>query len=330
MKDNYYLTKNGRLERSENTVYYIVEEIGKVPIPVERIYAIYAYGRVSFTSGVVSHLAKHGVPIHFFNYYGFYEGSFYPREKLVSGHALVKQAEHYLDPAKRQTLAAKFVKGAALNIGKNLSYYERNGKDVSGEAAEIEALIPEIDTVRGIPELMQIEGRIRENYYRAWDEILPGDFRFEKRTRRPPENAVNALISFGNSLIYTAMLSEIYNTQLNPTISYLHEPSERRFSLSLDITEIFKPIIVDRVIFRVVNKRIIGLDDFQKDMNYWLLTDAGKKKFLRAWEEKLNETIMHRRLKRKVSFRTLMRLECYKVVKHIIGGEEYRPFIMWW
>jgi len=330
MKDNYYLTKNGRLERDENTVYYIAEEIGKVPLPVERIYSIYAYGRVSFTSGVVSYLAKHGVPIHFFNYYGFYEGSFYPREKLVSGHALVKQAEHYLDPKKRQRLASKFVKGAALNIRKNLAYYERNGRDVGGISAEIERLIPEIDTVRGIPELMQIEGRIRENYYSAWDAILPEDFRFEKRTRRPPENAVNALISFGNSLIYTAMLSEIYNTQLNPTISYLHEPSERRFSLSLDITEIFKPIIVDRVIFRVLNKRIIRLDDFSREMNYYMLTAQGKKKFLRAWEEKLNETIMHRHLKRKVSFRTLMRLECYKLIKDILGGKEYRPFVMWW
>jgi CRISPR-associated protein Cas1 len=73
---------------------------------------------------------------------------------------------------------------------------------------------------------------------------------------------VNALLSFGNSLLYTAALSEIYMTQLNPTVSYLHEPSQRRPSLALDLPEIFKPLIVDRVIFRLLNRGEISDDDF--------------------------------------------------------------------
>ena len=330
MKDNYYLTRNGKLVREENTVYYIGEEIGKRALPVEKIYALYAYGRISFTSGVISYLAKHHIPLHFFNYYGYYEGTFYPREFLVSGDVLVRQVEHYLDMEKRMELAREFVRGAAKNIEKNLSYYERNGKDVGAQREKIGELIGEIDEQEDIHSLMRVEGAIRDTYYSAWDAILPEEFEFVKRTRRPPENAVNALISFGNSMMYTAVLTEIYNTQLNPTVSYLHVPSERRFSLSLDISEIFKPIIVDRVIFKLLNKRILTMDDFSEELNRSIFTDKGRRKFLQEWEAKMNETIRHRGLKRNVSYRSLIRMECYKLEKHLIGGEGYKPLVMWW
>ncbi len=330
MKENYHLTRNGRLVREENTVYYIAEEVGKRPLPVEKIHALYAYGRISFTSGVISYLAKNHIPLHFFNYYGYYEGTFYPREFLVSGDILVSQVEHYLNNKKRMEIAREFVRGAAANIEKNLSYYERSGKDVGEERGKVVSLMQEIDDQYEISNLMRVEGAIRNTYYSAWDEILPEEFRFVKRTRRPPENAVNALISFGNSLMYAATLSEIYNTQLNPTVSYLHSPSERRFSLSLDISEVFKPIIVDRVIFKLLNKKVLTMDDFSEEINRSTLTEKGRRKFLQEWESKMADTIMHRGLKRKVSYRSLVRMECYKLEKHLIGGEKYRPLIMWW
>ena len=162
------------------------------------------------------------------------------------------------------------------------------------------------------------------------NEILPESFNFDKRVKRPPENMINALISFGNSMLYSTVLSEIYNTQLNPTISYLHEPSERRFSLALDLSEIFKPILVDRLIFYLVNKRMLGEDDFEKDLNYCLLNDKGRKIFIKKYDERLKKTIKHRELKRKVSYKRLIRLESYKLIKHLLGSKEYKPFVMWW
>jgi CRISPR-associated protein Cas1 len=169
-----------------------------------------------------------------------------------------------------------------------------------------------------------------DRYYQSYDKILPADFQFESRTRRPPKNMVNCLISFGNSLLYSAVLTEIYNTQLNPTVSFLHEPSARRFSLSLDISEIFKPFLVDRVNFKLLNKGMLSEDDFDQNLNYCLLNDKGRRKYLAEWDEKLHTTIKHRTLGRKVSYKHLMRLECYKLVKHILGDQEYEPFVMWW
>ncbi|MGC8585817.1 MAG: CRISPR-associated endonuclease Cas1, partial [Thermoplasmata archaeon] len=122
---------------------------------------------------------------------------------------------------------------------------------------------------------------------------------------------------------------EIYNTYLHPSISYLHEPSERRFSLALDIADIFKPLIVDRIIFTSINNKIIKKDDFDNETNYYL-KDNAKKKFIELYNEKLETTVMHKQLKKKVSYRRLIRLEAYKIIKHILGDEDYKSFRMWW
>jgi len=110
----------------------------------------------------------------------------------------------------------------------------------------------------------------------------------------------------------------------------LHEPFERRFSLSLDLSEIFKPFLGDRTIFKLLNKGQLNEDHFRKDVNFCLLNDEGKRIFLKEWDERLKRTIKHRSLKRNVSYQRLMRLECYKLIKHLLGVYEYEAFRMWW
>lgn len=329
MKEDYYITQDGGLTRHENTVYFENENT-KRALPVNKIYSIYAYGRLSFSSGVVDYLAKSGIPIHFFNYYGFYEGSFYPRETLISGDLTVKQASNYLDSAKRLILAKSFVEGACGNILRNLNYYAREMKSLETHIGGIDSEIARLPGTNTIPEVMNVEGRIRNLYYTALDEIFPENYRIIKRSRMPPGNRMNTLISFGNSLMYTTTLSEIYNTQLNPTISFLHEPFERRFSLALDVSEIFKPIIIDRVILKLVNKNMLDDACFRGEIGDMLLSEKGKKLFLTEYNEKLSTTIKHRGLEQNVSFKRLIRLELYKLVKHCLGEKEYKPLIMWW
>ena len=179
-----------------------------------------------------------------------------------------------------------------------------------------------------ITEIMNVEGRIRAEYYLKFDEILPEEFKMEGRSRQPPKNMINSLISFGNSMMYSTVLTEIYNTQLNPTISYLHEPLERRFSLALDLSEIFKPLFVDRLIFYLVNKRMITKKDFDNDLNCCLLNDNGRNIFIKEYNKKLEKTIKHKDLNKKVSYKRLIRLEAYKLKKHILEVKKYDPFHM--
>ena len=111
-------------------------------------------------------------------------------------------------------------------------------------------------------------GEYKKRYYAAWNAIINQNINFEKRVMHPPDNMINSLISFVNSLVYTRILSEIYHTQLNPTISYLHEPGVRRFSLCLDLSGDFKPLIGDRLIFSLLNKNQITEDSFTEELNF--------------------------------------------------------------
>ena len=141
---------------------------------------------------------------------------------------------------------------------------------------------------------------------------------------------INTLISYVTSIIYSKTLTEIYQTQLNPTVSYLHQPGERRFSLCLDLSEIFKPLVGDRVIFSLLNRNQITEKSFEKELNYLHLKKDAAQIIMQEIDNCLNRTIMHKDLNRKVSYQYLIRLEAYKLIKHLIGEKEYKGFEMWW
>ena len=330
MKQSYYLYKSGRLQRKDNTLKIVYKDNTKKSIPVERVDDIYVMTEFDFNTSLLNFLSQFGINIHFFNYYGFYTGTYYPKELLVSGKLLIKQVEHYNDKEKRLNIAKAFIEAASYNIYRNLTYYNNRGKDLKDYMKEIDFLRKQIKLCKDVPELMGIEGNIRKVYYDSWNIIINQDIAFEKRVKNPPDNAINSLISYVNTIIYTRVLSEIYKTQLNPTISYLHEPSERRFSLCLDIAEIFKPIIADRLIFSMLNKRQITEKDFEEGLNFTYIKDEARKNITREIDLRLQTKIKHKKLDREVSYEYLMRLEVYKLIKHLLEDEEYEGFKMWW
>lgn len=334
MRKSYYLFNPGRLSRKDNTLKFTpVDENGTegTPkyIPVETVDNLYTFGSLDANSALYNFLGKEQIPVHFFDYYEHYTGSFMPKDYLLSGRMLIAQAEAYSKPKKRLLLAQKLVEGAAFNMLKNLRYYNNREKDTAPQIAGIEELILQIPLAGDVEALMGVEGNIRMRYYEAFDVIL-SDFAMGNRTRQPPSNEVNAMVSFVNSLCYTACLDAIYHTQLNPTISFLHQPGERRYSLALDLAEIFKPVLADRLLFALLNKKMVQASDFDTQLNRCLLRESGRKTVTRAWDEKLGETIKHRALGRSVSYKHLIKLECYKLAKHVLGMEDYKPFKAWW
>ena len=339
MKKTYYLFNPGTLERKDNTLKFTpFEEDGNGEmlksgqpryLPVEDIMEFYVFGSLRANSSLYNFLGQKGIAVHFFDYYENYTGSFMPRDSLLSGRMILAQTSVYQNKKKRIELARKFVEGASFNMTKNLRYYNTRGKDLDGLIEKIEEYTSQLPYLNAVDAIMGIEGNVRQIYYKGFDLIL-NDFSMDGRSKMPPRNEVNALISFGNMMCYSQCLRAIHQTQLNPTISYLHTPGERRYSLSMDISEIFKPILVDRVIFRLLNKRELQEKHFDNKLNRCLLNPTGKKIFVKAFDERLSETIQHRSLRRKVSYKHLVKLECYKLSKHLLGMEEYKPFKMWW
>jgi CRISP-associated protein Cas1 len=334
MKKTYYLFNPGRLQRRDNTLKFTAyDEEGNEQkpryLPVEDVGELYCFGNLDANSALYNFLGQQQIPLHFFDYHENYTGTFMPRESLISGKMLISQVRMQQSRQKRMLIAQRILEGAGYNILKNLKYYNGRGKDLEPIIDCIEKLADKINLTASIEELMGIEGNIRKNYYEAF-ELIINDHSMSGRSYRPPKNEVNALISFGNMMCYSQCLRAIHQTQLNPAISFLHEPGERRFSLSLDIAEIFKPLLVDRVIFKVLNKKMIQPNHFEKKLNSIVLKNAGRKAFVQAFEDRLNDTIKHRTLSRSVSYKHLVKLECYKLQKHLLGIEEYKPFKMWW
>jgi CRISP-associated protein Cas1 len=334
MKKAYYLFNPGILSRKDNTLKFtpVNEEGEEGParyIPVETVNEIFIFGSLQANSNMYNFLGKNSINVHFFDYYEHYTGSFMAKDYLLSGKMIIHQVKHYSSNAKRLVIAQKFIEGASHNILKNLQYYNKREKDTSIQIDKIKVLQESIVNTTEIAELMGIEGNIRMQYYKAFDIII-NDFNMGERTKQPPTNEVNTLISFLNMICYTSCLDAIYHTQLNPTISYLHQPGVRRYSLALDLAEIFKPILVDRLIFSLFNKKQIQQNDFDKKLHYCTIKDGAKKVIMKAWEEKLQETFKHKALGRNVSYKHLIKLECYKLTKHLLDMETYMPFKIQW
>ncbi len=335
MKKAVYIFTNGRLERDQNTIMIKNDYIKKY-IPIENTSELYLFGEIDFNTRILDYLSQKGILLHYFNHFGYYSGTIYPREHILSGAVILQQVKFCLDLNKRLEIARKIEIGKTENILNNLKYYNSRGIELKDKIESIKKLENEfsVDNTT-INYLMLSEAKIHEIYYSAFDLILKDEnFKFEKRTRKPPKNNINSLISFINSIIYIKTLAEIYKTHLDPRIGYLHETNFRRFTLNLDIAEIFKSIIGDRVIFKLVNEKMLNKNNFIRNKNIdgdiISIDENGKKIILNELENKLSTTISYKNMPHKVSYQRLIRLELYKLEKHILGDSEYFPYISKW
>ncbi|AEM74919.1 type I-B CRISPR-associated endonuclease Cas1b [Caldicellulosiruptor acetigenus] len=330
MKKDLYVFNSGFLRRKDNTIMFETDE-GKKYFPVEEIESVFIFGEVDINKRFLEFMTEKNICVHFFNRYEYYVGTYYPREHYNSGIVILKQVEFYNDYNKRMTIARSIVEGAVLNMLVVLRYYNSRGNILKDEIETIERMRHNINSCDDVNTLMALEGNIREIYYRCFNKILDDEnFTFVRRSKNPPLDRINALISFGNSLLYATTLGEIYQTQLDPRIGYLHSTNQRKFSLNLDISEIFKPIIVDRVIFSLVNKKVLSEKHFERELNGIILNDQGKKLFVSEYNQKLYSTITHPKLNCQVSYKRLIRMEAYKLQKLFLENIEYKPFVARW
>lgn len=321
-----YITSMGELTRKDNSICF--RKDGKnVYIPVENTKEIYCFNEISINTKLLDFLSSNNIVVHFFNYYEGYSGSYYPKNKYNSGKLLVKQVQAYTE--RRLEVAKPIVFGIGINILEVLyHYYKHDKKEVKETIDWIRTdFIKAVNNSSDIKQLMSSEGELWQKFYGNFKYILPEDFIMNKRVKRPPDNPINALISFGNSLLYAKTISIIYQTHLDQRISFLHEPSEGRFSLSLDLSEVFKPAIVYKTIFDLVNNRRLQVGKhFDKRVNYCLLNEEGRNIFISAFEERMESILTHPKLKRKITYRTAIKLDCYKLIKFILEGKEFIPF----
>ena len=331
MDRNYHVFSDGRLERSDDTLRLVPDDDSeKQYIPIENAEAFFLHGQIDFNTRLMSFLNDRTVALHVFGWEDYYSGSVMPKRGQTSGKTVVNQVRAYENSEHRRQLAAAIVRGSIHNMRTNVVYYNGRDHDLNSVIEELDAAAERVDEGLPVDELLGTEATARKAYYRSFNEILPSEFRLARREYNPPPNEINSLISFGNSLVYANCVSAIRATALDPTISYPHEPGERRYSLSLDLADLFKPVLADRVLFRLMNRNQISDNDFETELGSCLLNESGRKTYTKEFEEALERTVEHPTLNRKVSYQYLMRLEAYKLKKHLLTGEAYDSFQRWW
>lgn len=311
---NFYILSEGALSADQSIFRF--DSKGKMTrIPIETVSALNLYGGVSVTSGAFNLASKHNVCFHFFGFYGNYIGTYWPKEAYFSGDLTIKQSLIYSDYEHRKTLSVVLLRGIYRNMRALLHKFE-------GDLEEFTLSIED----GTIERIMLSEARLRKDYYARLDKILPEQFRIGNREKRPPTNYGNCLISFANSLLYSEMITQARHTSINMSIPFYHSPESGRFSLSLDLSEVFKPGIVDRLILSLTKQGIIQAQDhFHEVGNGILLNERGRKIFIQHWESWLESASYNEKMKRKVSNRELIRMEIHKFAKEVEEIEPYKP-----
>ena len=321
-----YIFSAGELKRKDNSIVFKNEK-QTLSIPVANTRELYCMNEISLNTKFLDFLSKAGITLHVFNYHGHYSGTYFPKKQLISGFLVVKQALFYSN--NKEYIAKQIVKAIAANIHEVLYHYYRHGKKELKPFLDWlkKDVFAFLDKELSSKQIFFIEGQIWSRFYDSFSIFLDESFELKNRKKRPPDNPMNAMISFGNSLLYSKTISQIYNTHLEQSISFLHEPREGRFSLCLDLSEAFKPVIVYKVIFDLVNNKKIKADKhFEKSLNYCLLNTEGRKIFVSAFEEKMKESFLHSKLNRKMTYKHAIKLDGYKLIKTILEGAEFVPF----
>lgn len=336
MKKTLYIFQDGQLHRKDNSLYFESDNRRKF-IPVENTNDIYLFGEVEISKRFLEFAVQKQICVHYFDECGKYIGTFYPREHYNAGYVIVKQVEHYIDKNRRIILAKCFAGGYTGQVIRVLKYYDarisREGdKTLKEIIAQIVGYQNNIQNASTNEEIITIIQDINKKYYMTFNYILGAFdlYGYKENNYEHLKNAVNVLVEFGDGICQTTVLSEIYKTYLDPRIGYLHVTDFNRFVLNVDVSYIFKPIMIDRLIFTLVNKKMITKQDFIKKNNKLVLSKDGRKVFIKEFDRRMRTTVNHRNLGRSVSYRRLIRLELYKIQKHILEEQEYKPYQSFW
>lgn len=326
INNEYHIINEGILSQSDYTILF-ENKNKKVYIPIEATKILNIYSNIIINSNFFNLMNSKNIIVNLFDKHNRYIGKFIPNNTRKSCLLLLKQVEIYNDYNKRMNMAKDILSSEIYNLKSNLKYYNRRyNHDIKEKIKLIEKAEKEINLIKEHEKLLLCEARIKGIYYSCFNEILQNEkFKFIKRSKRPPQDPINALISFGNTLLYNYIAKEIYKTKLDIRIAYLHSSNNRYESLNLDLADIFKPIIVDKIIFKLINKKIINDRLHFENINGGVyLTGEGKNIVINEFYKKIKDitTIGNN----KMSYEKIIRKEIYKLSNSIMNEEKYKAF----
>ena len=271
-----------------------------------------------------------------------------PRGKFLArvcgesnGNVLLRRKQYRIadDPRQSCTVARYMIFGklsnSAASIQRTLRDHAPRVENCGLEeaAGQIRKLLPQVLEVPDMEALRGLEGVGAAAYFGVFDHMLlnrKGDFFFRGRSRRPPLDRVNAMLSFAYSLLAHDCASALESVGLDPYVGFLHRDRPGRESLALDLMEELRPCMADRFVLTLVNNRMVRPEDFQaQDSGAVLLTDEGRKKFLKAWQERKRDMVTHPYLNEKMSWGLIPYVQALLLARYLRGDLDAYPPFLW-
>ena len=318
--DVVIIPRDARLNRSENSLV-VTSESGRKVIPLRGIKHVICMGGGSITIPLLKEMGRNGIRFTILDAGGRFLGAFEPEEERPSGRVRIGQAKLFLDQDRRLSIAQSIVLAQMKSIRGLLQRYRRNGTTGLDPSIEgIDAATEIASNSEDIPTLMGAEGHARAFLHDAFGLISP-QAQLQRRIRRPPPDPVNCLMSFFNMMLYSACSTELSKTHLDRSIAFLHAPGTGRLSLSIDMAEVFRPILSDALLLSMFRREQINETWFDRSPGICLLNEKGRTKAVQRFWSRIEESHENVSLKQSI-FR-----QCISLEREALGIGQFKPFL---
>lgn len=333
----YVTTQNSYLFKEGESVVVKVENENRLRLPVHTLDGIVCFGAVSMSPFLMHHCAENAVSVSFLSEYG----KFLARvQGPVAGNVLLRREQYRIadQPVASSAIVRSFLIGKLSNtrtvVRRALRDHAEKTDVQTLEKAEqrLTQYLQRLAAPRPVDELRGIEGEAAASYFDAFPQLITVKdpaFVFSGRSRRPPLDPVNALLSFVYTLLVHDCRSALEGVGLDPCVGYLHCDRPGRPSLALDLMEEFRPFFAERLVLSLLNLKQIQAKDFNDSAGGAVtMTDSARKEVLTAWQKRKQEEITHPYLEEKCKIGLLPHLQAQLLARHLRGDlEAYPPFI---
>ncbi len=325
-----YLTEQGsKITRTSGRL--VISKEGEViqQIPIIKVERIVIYGRVKITIPVLELILTEDIPTAFLTIEGRLKGVLEPaRSKNIL--LRIKQFERSRDPSFKLQFARSIVRGKISNQRRLIQRFSSHHPEIDFKPYlnQLNWLKDSISYETAISGLRGLEGKATALYFSAYAKLFKDEIKFTNRTRRPPRDPVNSLLSFGYTILVNEYFSLLSASGFDPYLSFYHAIGYGRPSLAIDLVEELRHPIIDMLVLDLIGRRILRLEDFTESQDGFYLTSEGRKAFFTNYERRMNREFIHPRENTITTMRKVMRDQVSKLLDTVMTNKEYEPYLI--
>ncbi|MEO0114299.1 MAG: CRISPR-associated endonuclease Cas1 [candidate division WOR-3 bacterium] len=326
-----YLTEQGaKITRTQTRL--IVEKDGKLllQLPIIKLDRLIIFGRVAITIPVLELLLKEGIPTAFLSQTGRLKGFLEP---MPSKNILlrIRQYERVKDELFRTEIAKSIVSGKIRNQKRLLQRFSHNHPELNfnSELTQIDSHIEALNKKNSLTGILGMEGIATAIYFQGFAKLFKEPIQFLERTRRPPKDIINSLLSLGYTLLTNEYFSLTAASGFDPYIGFYHGIGYGRPSLALDLVEELRHPVIDMLTLELIMRQMLKAEDFtgNEDEGFFLTAD-GRKTFFTQYERRMNNEFLHPKNKTPTTIRKVMREQVYSMMRAVESKKPYEPFLI--